>query len=154
MRAEMAVDVSYELAVETDLDFETGECLTRDLLQGEGFGVLTEIDVQQTLGAKLGVEFRPYKILGACNPHLAHRGLEVEPGIGLPLPCNVVIEETGPGRASVRFMEPKAALSWSATPRLSRSRTMLQSGCIGLPRGFSDQTEAGAEERDSLAPGR
>jgi uncharacterized protein (DUF302 family) len=107
----MALDLSYEFAVDTDLDFEGAERRTRELLQGEGFGVLTEIDVQATLKAKLAAEFRPYKILGACNPQLAHRALEVEPGIGLLLPCNVVIEEVAAGRARVRFIEPRAALS-------------------------------------------
>ncbi len=80
--------VSYEFAVDTDLDFEAAEGRTRELLQGEGSGVLTEIDMQATLRAKLGTELRPYKILGDCNPQLAHRALEVEPGIGLLLPCN------------------------------------------------------------------
>ena len=99
----------YEFTVDTPLDFEEAEQRTRELLKEEGFGVLTEIDVRSTLKEKLGEDFRPYKILGACNPQLAHRALQAEPGIGLMLPCNVVIEEASPG-TRVRFMEPIAAL--------------------------------------------
>jgi uncharacterized protein (DUF302 family) len=114
----MDLDLSYEFAVDTDLGFEAAERRTRELLDGEGFGVLTEIDVQATLRAKLGVQFRPYKILGACNPQLAHRALDVEPGIGLLLPCNVVIEESSADLVRVRFIEPRSALSVVANPAI------------------------------------
>ncbi|MHB8689449.1 MAG: DUF302 domain-containing protein [Candidatus Dormibacteraceae bacterium] len=99
----------YEFIVDTPLGFQEAEQRTRDLLKEEGFGVLTEIDVRSTLKEKLGEDFRPYKILGACNPQLAHRALQAEPGIGLMLPCNVVIEEATAG-TRIRFMEPVAAL--------------------------------------------
>lgn len=101
--------IGYEFTVDIPLGFEAAEQRTRELLKEEGFGVLTEIDVRSTLKEKLNQDFRPYKILGACNPQLAHRALEAEPGIGLLLPCNVVIEE-GPAGTRVRFMEPVAAL--------------------------------------------
>lgn len=114
----MAIQLTYEFAVDTDLDMEAAERRTRELLQAEGFGVLTEIDIQATLKAKVGVEFRPYRILGACNPQLAHRALEAEAGIGVLLPCNVVIEEGAGNRATVRFMEPRAALSMVANPAI------------------------------------
>ncbi len=102
---------AYEFSVEVPLDAAAAGARVRDLLREEGFGVLTEIDVRETMRRRLDVEFRPYTILGACNPSLAHRALVAEPGVGVLLPCNVVVEEAGPGRSRIRFMEPLAALS-------------------------------------------
>lgn len=88
-------------------------------LRDEGFGVLTEIDVAATLKAKLGLERAPYLILGACNPRLAARALEIDPSIGALLPCNVVLREVEGARTTVEIIDPEAALGISGSVELA-----------------------------------
>jgi uncharacterized protein (DUF302 family) len=102
----MSVKPRYGFSVDIDLTVGDAESRVRELLKEEGFGVLTEIDVQSTLKDKLNVDFKPYKILGACNPLLSHRALLVEPGIGLLLPCNVVVEAGPSGGSRISFLDP------------------------------------------------
>src|SRR5690348_8796939 len=115
---DMLETAPYAMAVDVDAPFPTVVERVRAALAREGFGVLTEIDVQATLAAKLGVEGPPYVILGACNPPLAHRGLQIEPDLGVLLPCNVVVRATG-AATRVAAMEPMAALGLSGNPALA-----------------------------------
>jgi uncharacterized protein (DUF302 family) len=105
------MDTMLGLTVRLKTDFEAAVRKTTEALQAEGFGVLTQIDVAQTLKQKLGLDFDPYRILGACNPSLAHRALTAAPEVGLLLPCNVVVRQIEPGVAEVSIVDPLAMMS-------------------------------------------
>ena len=101
---------TYYHARTLDLPFDDAIAHVTHALKEEGFGVLTEIDVQATLKKKLDVDFRPYRILGACNPHFAHQALQAEDKIGTMLPCNVIVQQTGDGRTEVAAVDPIASM--------------------------------------------
>lgn len=136
-------DTRYGLRVDLDLPYDEAVGRTTTALQEEGFGVLTSIDVRETLKKKLDQDFRRYVILGACNPALAHRALQEELEIGLLLPCNVIVYERAPGTASVAAMAPLPAMGLIGNPELeavareadARLRRALQRLEEASPRG-------------------
>ena len=95
-------------------------------LKDEGFGILTEINVQAVMKAKIDVDMKPYRILGACNPHLARQAIEAEPDIGLLLPCNVLVRDEGNGEAFVGFMDPEAVLTLVDRPEVKDLAKMVK----------------------------
>jgi len=110
----------YGFGKAVTLDFERAIDVVTEALKTEGFGVLTDIDVQATLKNKLGEDMPPYRILGACNPPLAHKALTAEPSIGLLLPCNVVVRQDEAGAVHVEFMDPGAVLDLVENPMVHK----------------------------------
>jgi uncharacterized protein (DUF302 family) len=110
--------MSYYFAKILDISFEEAMGKVVDELKKKGFGILTQIDVQETLKKKLDVDFPRYHILGACNPPFAHRALQAERMIGLMLPCNVVVQETGGGKTEVSAVDPVSSMQAVPNPKL------------------------------------
>ena len=102
--------MSYHFSKTLDVPFVQAIPRVIEALKGEGFGVLTDIDVAATIKAKLGADFRPYRILGACNPQLAHRALQLEDKIGTMLPCNVIVQQHENGDVEVSAVDPAASM--------------------------------------------
>ncbi len=114
----MSETTQVGFSVHLKTDFESALQRVTEALKAEGFGILTEIDVKETMKKKLGVDFRPYKILGACNPPLAHRALSAAPEVGLLLPCNVTVSQEGEGLVNVSIVDPLSMLGIVKHPEL------------------------------------
>ena len=110
--------MSYYFTKELNISFDDAIAKVTEELKKEGFGILTDIDVKATLKKKLDVDFRPYRILGACNPPFAFQALQAEEKIGTMLPCNVVVQEKTPGKVEVTSIDPVASMAAVNNPNL------------------------------------
>ena len=118
--------MSYYFAKTLAADFDAAVLRTVEALKAEGFGVITEIDVKNTFKAKLGIDFRNYRILGACNPGLAHEALQLEDKVGTMLPCNVVVQDRGSGATEVAAIDPVASMLAIDNPRLKEAAEQVR----------------------------
>jgi uncharacterized protein (DUF302 family) len=116
----------YYFSKTLPLGFDEALRKTTEALKQEGFGIITEIDVRETLKKKIGVEFRNYRILGACNPTLAHEALQLEDKVGTMLPCNVVVQDAGEGNVEVAAIDPVASMAAIDNPRLKKAAEKVQ----------------------------
>ncbi len=120
----------------TDVSFDEALAKTIAALKAEGFGVLSDINIQHAMKEKMGVDMPPYRILGACNPPLAHQALQSVPDIGLLLPCNVIVREEAPGRVVVGFLDPQIMVDLVGKPEVKTvadaAETRLRRACAAL----------------------
>ena len=118
--------MQYSFNKVLDISFDDAVNRVMDELRKEGFGVLTDIDVQMTLKKKLDVDFRKYRILGACNPPFAYKALQAESRIGTMLPCNVIVQETEQGKIEVSAIDPIASMQGVGNPQLKDIANQVQ----------------------------
>ncbi len=128
----------YGFSTTYDGSIEAARAAVIEALAGEGFGVLTEIDVKATLKKKLDLDRRPYLILGACQPKLASQAIEAEPDIGLLLPCNVLVREEEDGSTTVAFVDPEAMLAITGRDDLGAGREKPSRASLRQPVGARD----------------
>ena len=128
--------MTYYFAKTLETSLEGAIQRATERLKEEGFGIITQIDVKETLRAKIGVDFRGYRILGACNPQLAHEALQIEDKVGTMLPCNVIVQDLGDGQVEIAAIDPVASMAAIDNPELKRAaeqvRQKLKSVIDGL----------------------
>ena len=122
--------MSYYFAKTLSCGFDEAVQRTTEALKSAGFGIITDVDVKDVLKKKIDVDFRPYRILGACNPRMAHEALKIEDKVGTMLPCNVIVQEVSPGSTEIAAIDPVASMQAVENPKLVETakqvRTMLQ----------------------------
>jgi uncharacterized protein (DUF302 family) len=118
--------MSYYFAKTLTMGFDDAVRRTVEILKEEGFGIITEIDVKDTLKKKIGIDFRNYRILGACNPTLAHEALQIEDKVGTMLPCNVVVQDVGGDKTEVAAIDPVASMQSIDNARLKQAAEHVQ----------------------------
>ena len=118
--------MAYYLGKTLSMSFDAAVSRTVDALKEEGFGIITEIDIKQTLKAKIGVDFPNYRILGACNPALAYEALKLENKVGTMLPCNVVVRDAGGGQTEVAAIDPVASMVAIDNPALKQAAVQIR----------------------------
>jgi uncharacterized protein (DUF302 family) len=128
--------MTYHFTKAVEGDFDQTIAKVTDALAAAGFGVLTTIDVQATLKKKIGADFRPYTILGACNPHFAHQALQAEDKIGTMLPCNVIVQQMDDGRIEVSAVDPIASMAAIDNPALGEVATQVREMLKGVIDGL------------------
>ena len=124
--------MSYYFTKTTPLGYEQALAKVQDELKKEGFGIITEIDVRETLKKKLNVDFRKYKILGASNPAFAHQALQVESRIGTMLPCNVIVQEREDGQTGISAINPLVSMKAVANPQLEQIGNQIAAKLKGV----------------------
>ena len=124
--------MTYHFSKTLDLGMDASVAKVTEALKAEGFGILTEIDVQKTLKAKINVDFRPYRILGACNPGFAHQALLAEDKIGTMLPCNVIVQEHAPGKVEVSAVDPMESMKAIENPALGAIAAQVREKLAGV----------------------
>lgn len=135
VQSEGVSEVTYYLSAMLPVSFSDALERTEEALKQEGFGVISRIDIQEALKTKIGVDFRPYMILGACNPALAYEALKIEDKVGTMLPCNVIVQGLGPKQTEVAAIDPVASMQAIENPKLpqlaqevrTRLRRVIQS---------------------------
>lgn len=130
---------TYGFSTKLNVTLEEATSRVTELLKQQGFGILTEINAHKVVKERLGLEMRPYRILGACNPNFAHRAIEHEPDIGLLLPCNVLLREEADGTITVAFMDPQSVMGLVKRRELeelgAEVRQRLMTVCNNLQAG-------------------